>query len=114
MDWLDFRQLKKIRYGEMMYLHYLCIFGLHNDPFEHCKQWKLLKNVPLSDLNPATESVGWGRGIELFAYTVFNLPIYFYLALCFLQSRSSKLFKTPNILKIRFENIFLHQFYEKK
>ena len=37
----------------MMYLHYLCIFGLHNDPFEDCKQWKLLKHVPLSDLNPS-------------------------------------------------------------
>ena len=87
----------------MMYLHYLCIFGLHNDPFEDCKQWKLLKHVPLSDLNPATERVGWGRGSELFACTVFNLSIYFCLALCFLQSRSHKLFKTPNILKIRFE-----------
>ena len=97
----------------MMYLHYLCIFGLHNDPFEDCKQWKLLKHVPLSDLNPATERVGWGRGSELFACTVFNLSIYFCLALCFLQSRSHKLFKTPNILKIRFENKSLHRFFRK-
>ena len=96
-----------------MYLHYLCIFGLHNDPFEDCKQWKLLKHIPLSDLNPATERVGWGRGSELFACTVFNLSIYFCLALCFLQSRSHKLFKTPNILKIRFEITFLHWFPKK-
>ena len=97
-----------------MYLHYLRIFGLDNDPFEDCKQWKLLKHVPLSDLNPATERVGWGRGSELFACTVFNLPIYFCPALCFFQSRSHKLFKTPNILKIRFENTFLRRFSEKK
>ena len=96
-----------------MYLHYLCIFGRDNDPFEDCKQWKLLKHVPLSALNPATERVGWGRGSELFACTVFKLPIYFFLALCFLQSRSHKLFKTPNFLKIRFENQFLHWFSEK-
>ena len=93
----------------MMYLHYLCIFGLHNGPFEDCKQWKLLKHVPLSDLNQATEE----RGSELFACTVFKLPIYLFLALCFLQSRSHKLFKTPNILKIRFENKSLHRFSEK-
>ena len=89
------------------------IFGLHNDPFEDCKHWKLLKHVPLSDLNPATERVGWGRGSELFACPVFNLSIYFCLALCFLQSRSHKLFKTPKNLKIHFENIFLHRFSEK-
>ena len=113
LDWLDFREVKKITYGEMMYLHYFDIFGLHNDPFEDCKQWKLLKHIPLSDLNPATERVGWGRGSELFACTVFNLSIYFCLEFCFLQSTSHKLFKTPNILKIRFENTFLRQFSEK-
>ena len=64
-------------------------------------------------LNPATERVGWGRGSELFACPVFNLSIYFCLALCFLQSRSHTLFKTPNILKIRFEITFLHRFPEK-
>ena len=53
------------------------------------------------------------RGSELFACTVFNMSIYFCLALCFLQSRSHKLFKTPNFLKIRFENQFLHWFSEK-
>ena len=86
------------------YLRYFSIFGLHNDPFEDCKQWKLLKHIQLSDLNPAIERVGWERGSELFAYTVFDFSIYFCLTLCFLQSRSRKLFKTPNILKIRFEN----------
>ena len=95
------------------HFRYFDVFGLHNDPFEDCKQWKLLKHIPLSDLNPATERVGWGRGSELFACTVFNLSIYFCLALCFLQSRSHKLFKTPNILKIRFEITFLHRFSEK-
>ena len=54
-----------------------------------------------------------GRGSELFACTVFNLAIFFCIALCFLQSRSHKLFKTPNILKIRFEITFLHRFSEK-
>ena len=82
-----------------MYLYY---------PFEDCKQWKLLKHVPLSDLNPTTKRVDWGTGSELFACTVFNLPIYVCLALCFLQSRSHKLFKTPKKLKIHFENIFVH------
>ena len=74
-----------------------------------------MKHIPLSDLNPSTERVGWGRGSELFACTVFNLSIYFCLALCFfVQSRSHKLFKTPNILKIRFENTVLHRFSETK
>ncbi len=49
-----------------------------------------------------------------FACTVLNLSIYFCLALCFLRSRSHKLFKTPKILKIYFENIFLRWFFEKK
>ena len=94
----------------MMYLHYLCIFGLHNDPFEDCKQWKLLKHIPLSDLIQLLGELAGGRS-EPFACTVFNLFIYFCLALCFLQRRSHKLFKTPNILKTRFENTFLQRFF---
>ena len=49
-----------------------------------------------------------------FACTVLNLSIYFCLALCFLRSRSHKLFKTPKNLKIYFENIFLRWFFEKR
>ena len=48
-------------YATISHFRYFDVFGLRNDPFEDCKQWKLLKHIPLSDLNPATERVGWGR-----------------------------------------------------